>query len=60
MVKKDGKTTPLSKTYNLSPEEVLMIKVKPVTSNGNLGITIEVDDTTNDRPIDIEIPSNWK
>lgn len=60
LVKKDGKTTPLSKTYNLSPKKFLTIKVKPVTSNGNLGITIEVDDTTNDRPIDIEIPSNWK
>lgn len=49
-----------TQTYTLSPKMFRTIKVKPVTNDGNLGITIEVDDTTNDRPINIEIPSDWK
>lgn len=60
LVDKQGKSTTINKSYSLSPMKHLIIKVVPTVSSGNIGITIEVDDTTNDIPVDIEIPSNWK
>lgn len=54
-----GKRTTIDKTYELSPNEALTITVKPTIDSGNLGITIEINDQTNDIPIDIEIPSDW-
>lgn len=56
---KESKTSTIDKEYELSPNEALKIKIVPVTTEGNLGITIEVDETTNDIPVDIEIPSDW-
>ncbi|MDY3068481.1 MAG: DUF4493 domain-containing protein [Parabacteroides sp.] len=47
------------KTYNLSPANALKITVKPVISNGNLGISITIDETTVDHPVDIIIPGEW-
>ena len=54
-----GKRTTIDKPYPLSPNEALTITVKPIIDKGNLGITIEINDQTNDIPIDIEIPSDW-
>lgn len=57
----DGKKAVVpDKKYMLSPLKSLTIKVKPILQNGNVGITIEIDDKTNDIPVDIEIPSDWK
>ena len=56
---KKDKTTSIEKTYELSPNEALKLKIVPTISQGNLGISIEVDETTNDIPVDIEIPSEW-
>lgn len=56
---KESKTSTIDKEYELSPNEALKIKIVPITAEGNLGITIEVDETTNDIPVDIEIPSDW-
>ena len=54
-----GKSTTIDKTYSLSPQKHLIIKVVPTVSSGNLGITIVVDESTNDQNVDIVIPSDW-
>lgn len=59
LVDKKSKTTTVDKSYELSPNEALKMKIVPTVSQGNLGISIEVDETTNDIPVDIEIPSEW-
>lgn len=61
LTKKDGKVSVIpDKTYQLSPQISLTINVKPVVKNGNVGIEITIDKTTNDHEVDIEIPSDWK
>ena len=59
LVDKQGKLTTIDKTYSLSPQKHLIIKVVPTVSSGNLGITIVVDESTNDQNVDIVIPSDW-
>lgn len=59
LVDKKSKTTTIDKSYELSPNEALKMKIVPTVSQGNLGIVIDVDETTNDIPVDIEIPSEW-
>lgn len=59
LIDKNSKTTTIDKSYELSPNEALKMKIVPTVSEGNLGITIEIDETTNDIPVDIEIPSEW-
>ena len=59
LVDKKSKTTTIDKSYELSPNEALKMKIVPTVSQGNLGISIEIDETTNDIPVDIEIPSEW-
>ena len=59
LVDKKSKTTTVDKSYELSPNEALKMKIVPTVSQGNLGISIEIDETTNDIPVDIEIPSEW-
>lgn len=57
----DGTTSRVSKTYVMSPQTGMTITVGPNApeSEGNLGITIEIDSTTNDKEIDIEVPTEW-
>ena len=58
--KSNSKITTINKTYTVNPNEALKITLKPATSeNGNLGISIKIDGSTNDYKIDIAIPSNW-
>ena len=47
------------KTYTLSPADALKLTLKPVINNGNLGISITIDETTVDHPVDIIIPGDW-
>ncbi len=44
------------KTYTLSPADALKLTLKPVVNNGNLGISITIEETTVDHPVDIVIP----
>lgn len=56
----ESKVQTINKTYAMNPNEALNISVKPqAAETGNLGITIEIDGTTNDETINIEIPSEW-
>ena len=58
--KSGSKTTTASKNYTVNPNEALKITLKPAASeNGNLGITITIDGSTNDETINIEIPADW-
>ena len=62
LTKKDGTSTPINKEYTVERNKALTITVKPVVESagsGQLGIQIEIDGTTNDIPVDIEIPSDW-
>lgn len=56
----NGKSSSIEKTYTLSPKDALTLNVKPVINSGNVGITIVVDSSTNDIPVDIVIPSDWE
>lgn len=61
LVKKEGfnSATSISKTYEMSPLMFKTIKLKPVLSNGSIGIEITVDESTNDTNVEIEVPSDW-
>ena len=56
---KSSKTTSIERSYEMSPNQGKLIQFKPVLQGGQLGITITVDESTNDKPIDIIIPSEW-
>lgn len=50
----------ISKEYTLSPADAFKLNVAPSISNGTLnGITITIDETVIDHPVEIEIPSDW-
>lgn len=60
MVKKSDKTSAtIEKTYTVNPGDALTIHIVPKESSGNLGLSITVNEETNDHPIDIIIPSDW-
>ena len=59
---KAGKTVkidPLSRTMKWGTMWTLSVNPKVNSTTGKVGITIKFDDSTNDKPIDIEIPSEW-
>lgn len=45
--------------YTLSPAQALSIKIVPVVNDGKLQISITVDDSTEDKNITIDVPSEW-
>ncbi len=51
----------IEKTYELSAGKAWRLNIVPHVeeTSGNVGITIDIDGTTQDYPIDIEIPSDW-
>ena len=54
-------TTSIERTYALKPNEMWTLEIAPSysSSKGQLGISIKLDTSTNDRPIDIVVPSEW-
>lgn len=54
-----GADTSIEKTYTLSPADAMKMTLTPVIGSGNLSITIEIDDTVIEHPVDIEVPSEW-
>ena len=58
------KTFESTKSYTISPGDYKNYIIAPKESEdgegGSLSITINFDDKTNDKPIDIEIPADWK
>lgn len=47
-------------TKLMKPNEGWTLKVAPEYKQGQLGLTITIDESTEDQTIDIIIPSNWK
>ena len=62
LVDKEGKTaSDIVRTHDISAAKAWKLNITPVVeeATGNVGITIEIDNSVNDIPIDIEIPSDW-
>ena len=57
--KSDGKSSSVTKTYNMAPGKAWTLNVKPSVNNGNLGISITINESTDDEVIDIIVPSDW-
>lgn len=62
LVDKTGKVAEdIVKTKEVSAAKAWKLNIAPVVeeATGSVGITIEIDNGTNDIPVDIEIPSEW-
>lgn len=62
LVDKEGKVAEdIVRTHQISAAKAWKLNIAPVVeeATGNIGITIKIDDSTHDIPIDIEIPSDW-
>ncbi len=47
-------------TFQLAPNKGYKLNIAPsYTAIGKVGITITIDETTNDKPVDIEVPVEW-
>ena len=46
-------------SYTLSPKDAKTINISATSNSGNLGITIKIDKTVIEHPVDIDIPSDW-
>lgn len=57
--KSDGKSSSVAKTYNMTYGMAWTLNVKPSINNGNLGISITINESTDDEVIDIIVPSDW-
>lgn len=55
----DNKSATVEKTYTLSPGKSWTLNISPQVNNGDLGINVSIDETTDDEEIDIEVPSEW-
>ena len=51
--------TSIERTDTLSPADAMKMTLTPVVGSGNLSITITIDDTVIEHPVDIEVPSDW-
>ena len=62
LVDKEGKSaSDIVRTHEISAAKAWKLNIAPVVeeATGNVGITIEINNSVNDIPIDIEIPSDW-
>ena len=60
--KKDGtkaEVDPLTREMKWGTMWTITVNPKVEDTTGKVGITITFDDSTNDKSIDIEIPSDW-
>ncbi|MBR5576877.1 MAG: DUF4493 domain-containing protein [Bacteroidaceae bacterium] len=57
-----AKETTKKGTFDLNRNKAYKINVSPVysgTETGDVSLNITVDETTNDKPVDIEVPVDW-
>lgn len=60
LVDKDGKVAnDVVRTKALAPGKAWALNIAPALENGQLGISITIDESTNDHEVDIEIPADW-
>ena len=55
-----AETSSASYTYTLSPLDAMTMYISAEENSGTMGLTITIDDETNDQTIEIEIPYDWK
>lgn len=55
----DGVSKQEALEYEMKPNKQWTLTLVPKDDNGNMGIEIVIDATTNDKPVDIEVPSDW-
>ncbi len=58
-LKSTGKTYQILKEYAMKPNQAWTLNVVPNVIEGKLILTITIDESTDDKPIDIEVPSDW-
>ncbi len=51
--------TSIEKTCPLSPADAMKMTLTPVVGSGKLSLTITIDETVIEHPVDIEVPSDW-
>lgn len=62
LVDKEGKVAEdIVRKHDISAGKAWKLNIAPVVEEetGKVGISIEIDNSTNDIPVDIEIPSDW-
>ena len=52
-------STTVERSLSLAPDKSWTLKVAPSYESGQLGIKIIVDETTNDKDVEVEVPSEW-
>lgn len=57
--KSDSKSSTVEKTYSLKRNNSWTLSIAPKDNNGSLGISITIDESTNDQTVDIVVPSDW-
>ena len=58
--KDDGTSSQVVKSYSgMKPNQSWTMNIAPHDDNGSLGITITIDESTEDIIHDIEVPSDW-
>lgn len=55
----DGKQQTQTVSYTMKPNQKWTLNIKPKNDSGDLGIDITIDESTNDKDITIDIPSEW-
>ncbi|MDO4164948.1 MAG: DUF4493 domain-containing protein [Bacteroides sp.] len=58
-VTSSGKAGSQELTYAMTPDKSWTLHIAPKDGNGGLSITITIDESTTDKPIDIVVPSDW-
>jgi hypothetical protein len=58
-VAESGKSDSMTLTQDMTPNEGWKMSIAPKDGSGSLTITVTIDDSTNERPIEIVVPSDW-
>lgn len=57
--KSDNKSASETRTYTMKPGQAWTLNINPAVNSGNLGITVTINEETDDEIIDIIVPSDW-
>lgn len=55
----DNKSSSTVRTFNLLPNKSWTLNIGPEIKGGSLGLSISIDESTNDHVVDIVVPSDW-
>lgn len=57
--KSDNKSASETRKYTMKPGQAWTLNINPAVNSGNLGITVTINEETDDEVIDIIVPSEW-